>query len=37
MLYNATSYDYMEDFCENAYKPNRTTDSFMPHLWNKAH
>ena len=30
-------YDYWEDLLTNAYNPNRTTDSFMPHLWQKAH
>lgn len=36
-LCGITPYDYWEDLLINAYNPNRTTDSFMPHLWHKAH
>ena len=27
----------LENLLANAYDPHRTIDSFMPHLWNKAH
>ena len=34
-LCNVNPYDYWEDLLTNAYNPNRTLDSFMPHLWRK--
>lgn len=34
-LCNVNPYDYWEDLLANAYNPNRTIDSFMPHLWRK--
>lgn len=30
-------YDYWEDVLTNVYNPNRSIDSFMPHLWQKPH
>ena len=30
-------YDYWEDLLTNVYDSSRTIDSFMPHLWHKAH
>ena len=34
-LCNVNPYDYWEDLLTNTYNPNRTLDSFMPHLWRK--
>ena len=30
-------YDYWEDLLTNVYDSSRAIDSFMPHLWHKAH
>lgn len=35
-LCSINPYDYWEDLLANAKDPNRTIDSFMPHLWRKA-
>ena len=32
-----TPYDYWEDLLTNVYDSSLTIDSFMPHLWHKAH
>lgn len=34
-LCNVNPYDYWEDLLTNSCNPNRTIDSFMPHLWRK--
>lgn len=34
-LNHANPYAYWEDLIANAHNPNRTIDSFMPHLWGK--
>lgn len=36
-LCGVNPYDYWEDLLANAYRPDRTIDSFMPHLWHKAY
>ena len=34
-LNHVNPYVYWEDLIANAHNPNRTIDSFMPHLWGK--